>query len=99
MRAISNARVRIFRLKVHFSLKYGILSMTLLFTIAVVKSMGRGGFFLEVRAPISPAVGHFVKADSGRNIKTHGLWRGGLFTRECAGRALNNHKNGKRVPA
>lgn len=73
MRAISNARVRIFRLKVHFSLKYGILSMTLLWH-TVVKSMGRGGFFLEVRAPISPAVGHFVKADSGRNIKTHGLW-------------------------
>lgn len=95
MRAISNARVRIFRLKVHFSLKYGILSIY----YCGGKIYGQGGFFLEVRAPISPAVGHFVKADSGRNIKTHGLWRGGLFTRECAGRALNNHKNGKRVPA
>lgn len=84
MRAISNARVRIFSAEGSLLAEVWdpVYDFTIYYGIAVVKSMGRGVFFLEVRAPISPAVGHFVKADSGRNIKMHGLWRGGRLVHQ-----------------
>lgn len=102
MRAISNARVRIFSAEGSLLAEVWdpVYDFTIYYGIAVVKSMGRGGFFWKyVHLFLLPwgILSKLTPAETSKCTDSGGA--GGLFTRECAGRALNNHNNGKRIPA